>query len=333
MASKRALVTGITGQDGSYLAELLVGLGYEVHGLLRPQNGRGVLDQVPGLSGNITCHEACVEDFDAVAAVTSDVHPDECYHLAAQTFIGTNYTNEFATLRTNATGTHHVLASLREHAPQCRLFVAGSSEMFGDVHESPQTETTQFQPRTIYGVSKLTGYHLMRLYREADGLFACCGILYNHESPRRGRHFVTRKITSSAVRIRAGLQSELRLGNLDALRDWGHARDYVYAMWLMLQQSRPDDYILATGIATSVRRFAEVAFQYVGLDWKDYVISDPQFYRPAEVYPLIGSSEKALRQLGWAPRYSFEALVQEMVACDRAELEAQLSNRTSDSQL
>jgi GDPmannose 4,6-dehydratase len=330
MGRKRAIITGITGQDGSYLAELLLDHGYDVHGIVRPMAVDGVLANIAHLAGRLVCHYAAIEDYAAVTDIIAAVAPDECYHLAAQTFIGADFTNEFATIQTNATGTHHILAALRSHAPACRMFFAGSSEMFGSITESPQTEETPFRPRTVYGVSKVTGYYLMRHYREAYKFFACCGILYNHESPRRGKQFVTRKITSTAVRIKAGLDTELRLGNLDALRDWGHAQDFVRAMWLMLQQPNPDDYILATGVAHSVRDFAIQAFEHTGLNWQHYVVSDPQFYRPAEAQPLIGSSQKARKQLGWIPQYDFTALVSEMVDHDREELQYELSHSRTD---
>lgn len=216
----------------------------------------------------------------------------------------------------NINGTHHVLAALREACPQCRFYFAGSSEMFGKVRESPQSEATPFHPRSPYGISKVSGYYLTMNYREAYGLYACSGILFNHESPRRGREFVTRKITTAVARIRKGVQKELRLGNLDARRDWGHAADYVEAMWRMLQQDKPDDYVVATGETHAVREFCEVAFREAGLDWKEYVVSDPKFFRPAEVELLTGNAQKARTVLGWKPTYDFQALVREMVQSD-----------------
>ena len=261
-------------------------------------------------------HIGVIDNYDPVAECVKSVRPTECYHLAAQTFIGANATNEFATLQTNINGTWHVLAALREHAPDCRVFIAGSSEMFGEVSDSPQNENTPFRPQSIYGVSKVTGYHLMRYYRETYGAHASCGILYNHESPRRRRHFVTRKITSGAVSIKAGGQQELRLGNLDDVRDWGHARDFVRAMWMMLQQDRPNDYIIATGILHSVRDLVRETFTYLHLRWEDCVFEDPQFYRAAKPVPLVGDPSKAQTQLGWKPEYDFRSLVREMVKED-----------------
>jgi GDPmannose 4,6-dehydratase len=292
MAARIALITGLTGQDGSYLREHLGERGYEVHGLIQP--------------GELT-------DASAVRNSVATIRPDECYHLAAQTVVNGD---ELSTVQVNVSGTLHVLEALRRERPDCRLFLAGSSEMFGDVDTSPQDETTPFRPRNVYGVSKVAAYELMRVYREQHGLFACCGILYNHESPRRGEQFVTRKITRAAARIKLGQQSELALGNLDAVRDWGHARDYVRAMWLMLQQPRPDDYIVATGRGRTVREFVEAAFAAVDLDWHHYVRVEPEFYRPLENIPFIGNAQKAQRSLDWCPETSLEELVAEMVHSD-----------------
>ena len=306
---RTALITGITGQDGSYLAELLHSQGYRIHGLFRP--GEQMLAHVK--AGEIHRHEGELEDAAAVTKAVATAQPDECYHLAAQTFVTGE---ELSTIRINVTGTLHVLEALRRGAGNCRLFVAGSSEMFGDVEVSPQDENTPMHPRNVYGVSKAAAYHLMRVYRQQYGLFACCGYLYNHESPRRSPHFVTRKITRAAARIKLGKESELRLGNLDAVRDWGHARDYVRAMWLMLQQSKPDDYVIATGQGRTVREFVEAAFKTVGLNWQPYVKVAPEFFRPAETIPFIGSASKAREMLGWASETSFEELVGEMVTED-----------------
>jgi GDPmannose 4,6-dehydratase len=284
----RALISGISGQDGSYLSELLLSKGYEIHGL------------------------ACaLDDYEGVSREIRETQPDELYHLAAQTFV---LGEEFETMRTNSGGTHHVLAAVREHAPGCRLFLAGSSEMFGDVDRSPQNESTPMRPRGVYGISKLTAYLLMRNYREAHGLHASCGILYNHESPRRSEQFVTGKIVAAAVRIKAGIDKELRLGNLDSVRDWGDARDYVRAMWLMLQQPAPDDYVIATGQGRTIRDLLDAAFAAVELDWRDYVVKDERFYRPTEKCPMIGDATKARTRLGWAPKREFAAMVREMVA-------------------
>src|SRR6185437_6543301 len=287
---QRALITGITGQDGSYLAELLVAKGYEVHGLVRRvalEDAAHRLSRLQGVRDCITLHAASLESFASLFKVVFEVAPDECYHLAAQSFVSYSFDDEFSTLNTNINGTHYLLAALRQAAPNCRFYFAGSSEMFGKVDESPQNENTRFHPRSTYGISKLCGYELTRNYREAYGSYAVSGILFNHESPRRGFEFVTRKITSGLARIVAGKSRELLLGNLDAKRDWGHAREYVEAMWRMLQQPKPDDYVIATGETHSVREFCELAFATAGLDYRDYVKIDERFYRPAEVDLLV----------------------------------------------
>jgi len=320
---KRALITGITGQDGSYLAELLVSKGYEVHGIVRRvalEDPAHRLARLDAVRDRVHLHAASVESFASLSQVVSAVQPDECYHLAAQSFVSYSFDDEFSTFNTNINGTHFLLAALRQLAPKCRFYFAGSSEMFGKVHETPQTESTPFHPRSSYGISKVCGYDLTRNYREAYGAFAVSGILFNHESPRRGYEFVTRKITSGIARILAGETNELRLGNLDAKRDWGHAREYVRAMWLMLQQPEPDDFVVATGETHSVREFCERAFGTVNLDYRDYVKVDETFYRPAEVDLLIGNAAKARRVLGWEPRISFRELVEEMVVADTARV-------------
>jgi GDPmannose 4,6-dehydratase len=316
---KRALITGITGQDGSYLAEHLLSEGYEVHGLVRrvaledPERRTGRLAH---LLDRVQLHAASLESYPSIFSVVSRVEFDECYHLAAQSFVAESFADGFSTMNTNINGTHYVLAALRELRPRCRFYFAGSSEMFGKVREVPQRETTPFHPRSPYGISKVAGFELTRNYREAYGMFCCSGILFNHEGPRRGFEFVTRKITSTVAKIKAGLASELRLGNLDAKRDWGHAADYVKAMYLMLQQKEPDDYVVATGETHSVREFCETAFAEVGLDYRDHVRVDERFQRPAEVDLLVGDSEKARRVLGWSPHYTFAELVKEMVRSD-----------------
>ncbi|HEX5734937.1 MAG TPA: GDP-mannose 4,6-dehydratase [Blastocatellia bacterium] len=320
--SKKALITGITGQDGSYLAEHLLGLGYEVHGLVRrvamedPERRFG---RIAHLLDRVTLHPANLESYASIFHVVSRHDFDECYHLAAQSFVAESFADGFSTMNANINGTHFMLAALRELRPNCKFYFAGSSEMFGKVHESPQTETTEFHPRSPYGISKVAGYHLTRNYREAYDMFCVSGILFNHESSRRGYEFVTRKITSTVARIKLGLATELRLGNLEARRDWGHAVDYVRAMHLMLQQPAPDDYVIATGESHSVRDFCELAFAEVGLDYSEYVKVDERFIRPAEVDLLIGDYAKAKRELGWQPECSFQELVAEMV---RADLEA-----------
>jgi len=315
----RALITGITGQDGSYLAELLTSMGYEVHGLVRrvaledPAHRLGRLEAV---RDRITLHAASLESFASLFKVVSDIAPDECYHLAAQSFVSYSFDDEFSTFNSNINGTHYVLAALRQVNPRCKFYFAGSSEMFGKVEEVPQTERTRFHPRSTYGISKVCGYELTRNYREAYDAFAVSGIMFNHESPRRGYEFVTRKISSGVARIVAGQAKELRLGNLDAKRDWGHAREYVDAMWLMLQQAEPDDYVIATGETHSVREFCELAFSTVQLDYRDYVTVDERFFRPAEVELLVGDASKARKVLGWQPQISFQSLVREMVLED-----------------
>src|SRR5690242_4006015 len=283
---RRALITGITGQDGSYLAELLLSKGYEVHGLVRRvalEDPGHRLKRIEHIRDRITLHAGSLESFPSVHKVLRTVEPDECYHLAAQSFVSYSFDDEFSTLQININGTHHVLAALKDIVPNCRFYFAGSSEMFGKVSEVPQTEKTRFHPRSAYGISKVAGFDLTRNYREAYQMHASSGILFNHESPRRGFEFVTRKITSHVAKIKLGLAHELRLGNLDAKRDWGHAREYVRAMWLMLQQDQPDDYVISTGETHTVRSFLEVAFGYVGLDYRKYVVVDPRYYRPAEV--------------------------------------------------
>ena len=270
---KTALITGITGQDGSYLSEYLLGLGYEVHGLVRRvalEDPERRFTRIAHLVDRIQLHAASLESYPSIFNVVSRYNFDECYHLAAQSFVAESFSDGFSTMNTNINGTHYVLAALRELRPECRFYFAGSSEMFGKAREVPQNETTPFHPRSPYGISKVAGFELTRNYREAYGMYCASGILFNHESPRRGFEFVTRKITSTAARIKLGLAAELRLGNLEAQRDWGHARDYVRAMHLMLQQPDPDDYVVATGKTHSVRDFCANAFQLVGLDWERY---------------------------------------------------------------
>jgi len=320
---KRALITGITGQDGSYLAELLLGLGYEVHGLVRRvalEDPERRFTRIEHLLDEITLHAASLESYPSIFRVISQHQFDECYHLAAQSFVAESFADGFSTLNTNINGTHYMLAALRELQPNCRFYFAGSSEMFGKVREVPQKETTPFHPRSPYGISKVAGFDLTRNYREAFGMFCVSGILFNHESPRRGFEFVTRKITSGMARIKAGQQTELRLGNLEARRDWGHAKDYVRAMQLMLQQDEPDDFVVATGESHTVREFCELAFSEVGLDYSDYLKQDERFYRPAEVESLVGDASKARTLLKWSPDYSFSDLVKEMVRNDVAAI-------------
>ena len=317
--TKRALITGITGQDGSYLAELLLSLGYEVHGLVRRvalEDPQRRFTRISHILDRVTLHPASLESYASIFHVFTRHDFDECYHLAAQSFVAESFADGFSTLNANINGTHYILAALRELQPGCRFYFAGSSEMFGKVAEVPQNEETRFHPRSPYGISKVAGFDLTRNYREAYGMFCASGILFNHESKRRGFEFVTRKITSTVARIKAGQADELRLGNLDARRDWGHAADYVRAMHLMLQRDEPDDYVVATGETHTVREFCERAFARAGLDWERYVKVDERFYRPAEVDLLIGDSSKARRELGWEPSYTFDQLVDEMVDAD-----------------
>lgn len=315
----RALITGITGQDGSYLAEYLLSLGYEVHGLVRRvalEDPERRFTRITHLLDKIQLHAGSLESYPSIFSVVSRHEFDECYHLAAQSFVAESFQDGFSTMNININGTHYVLAALKELQPECRFYFAGTSEMFGKVEEIPQRETTPFHPRSPYGISKVAGFELTRNYREAFGMFCASGILFNHESPRRGFEFVTRKITSTVARIKLGLASELRLGNLEARRDWGHAEDYVRAMHLMLQQPDPDDYVVATGETHSVREFCEAAFAVAGLSYQDYVKMDELFYRPAEIDLLIGDAAKARQNLNWQPRYVFKDLVEEMVHKD-----------------
>jgi GDPmannose 4,6-dehydratase len=316
---KRALITGITGQDGSYLAEHLLALGYEVHGIVRRvalEDARHRLSRLAGILDRLHLHAASLESFASLWSVIDQVQPDELYHLAAQSFVSYSFDDAFSTFRTNIDGTHFVLESVKQRAPRCRVYFAGSSEMFGNTPETPQRESTKFYPRSPYGISKVTGFDLSRNYREAYGMFVCSGILFNHESPRRGFEFVTRKITSHAAAIKKGELKQLPLGNLDAKRDWGFAGDYVRAMHLMLQQPSPQDYVIATGETHTVREFCELALARAGLNWQDHVVIDETFYRPAEVHLLLGDASKAKRELGWQPKVTFQELVHMMVDHD-----------------
>jgi GDPmannose 4,6-dehydratase len=326
--NKKALITGITGQDGSYLAEHLLDLGYEVHGLVRRvalEDPERRFTRIRHLLDRVTLHPASLESYPSIFHIVSKYDFDECYHLAAQSFVAESFADGFSTMNTNINGTHYMLAALRELRPKCRFYFAGSSEMFGKAQEIPQREATPFHPRSPYGISKVAGFDLTRNYREAYEMFCCSGILFNHEGPRRGVEFVTRKITTGVARIKLGMAAELRLGNLEAKRDWGHAADYVTAMHLMLQQPEPDDYVVASGETHSVRKFCELAFDCVGLDYQKYVHIDEQYYRPAEVDLLIGDSTKARNKLGWKPKYTFEELVKEMVESDLESIGAGLN--------
>jgi GDPmannose 4,6-dehydratase len=330
---KRALITGITGQDGSYLAEFLLEQGYEVHGIVRRvalEEPEQRLRRILHLRDRIVLHAASLESYPSLFHIFSQHRFDECYHLAAQSFVAESFSDGFSTMATNVNGTHYVLEAIRGLQPRCKFYFAGSSEMFGKVHETPQCESTPFHPRSPYGISKVAGFYLTMNYREAYGMFCCGGILFNHEGPRRGSEFVTRKITQGVARIKAGRATELRLGNLDAQRDWGHSADYVRAMYLMLQQQRADDYVVATGETHSVREFCELAFREVGLDYRDHVVTDSTFFRPAEVELLMGDATKAKRILGWEPEYSFGELVSEMVQHDVAGLSGGAASIAAD---
>ncbi|MDT7542563.1 MAG: GDPmannose 4,6-dehydratase [Acidobacteriota bacterium] len=329
--TKKALITGITGQDGSYLAELLLEHGYEVHGIVRRialEDPERRFTRIAHLLDRVQLHAASLESYPSIFSVVSRHEFDECYHLAAQSFVAESFADGFSTMNTNINGTHYMLAALRELRPHCKFYFAGSSEMFGKVRETPQRETTPFHPRSPYGISKVAGFELTRNYREAYGMFCVSGLLFNHEGPRRGFEFVTRKITATAARIKLGLATELRLGNLEARRDWGHAKDYVRAMHLMLQLEEPDDFVVASGEAHTVREFCERAFGLLDLDYREHVKVDDRFYRPAEVDLLIGDATKAREALGWQPTYTFEELIKEMVTAD---LEHESKSRREDA--
>ena len=318
--SKVALITGITGQDGSYLSELLLSKGYKVHGIVRrvafeDENHR--LSRIKNILNDVTLHAGSLESYASLFNIILKIKPDEVYHLAAQSYVGYSFEDEFSTLNININGTHYLLSATKEFADnKVKFYFAGTSEMFGKVKETPQNENTPFNPRSSYGISKVTAYHLIKNYREAYNLHASSGILFNHESPRRGFEFVTRKISFGVARIKKGLQKKLRLGNIKAKRDWGHAKDYVEAMWLMLQQKSPDDFVIGTGKKYSVKDFAKKAFSYVGLNYKDHLVIDKNLIRPTEVDTLLADSSKAKKILKWQPKIPFDDLVINMVEHD-----------------
>ena len=322
--SKVALITGITGQDGSYLAELLLSKGYKVHGIIRRvalEDEIHRLWRIRKILNDITLHPGSLESYARIFNMVQKIKPDEIYHLGAQSYVGYSFEDEFSTFSMNINGTHYMLSALREFAnKEVKFYFAASSEMFGKTKETSQNENTPFYPRSAYGISKVTGYHLVKNYREAYNLHASNGILFNHESPRRGFEFVTRKISSGVARIKKGLQKKIKLGNIKSRRDWGHAKDYVNAMWLMLQQKNPDDYVIGTGKQNTVEEFAKKAFDYVDLNYKDHITIDKNLIRPAEVDTLLADYSKAKKILKWEPKITFDELVENMVEEDLKSL-------------
>jgi GDPmannose 4,6-dehydratase len=341
---KKVLITGITGQDGSYLAEFLLEKGYEVHGIVRRaalENPHSRFSRIRHIQTDLYLHPGDITNYASVLEVFDTVRPDECFHLAAQSFVGESFKDPFTTFKVNTEGTLHILAAAKKKAPRCKIYFAATSEMYGEVQEMPQTEKTVFYPRSPYGVSKVAGFHMIRNYREAYNMFVCSGTLFNHESERRGHEFVTRKITQAVARMKHGKQNVLVLGNIHAKRDWGHAEDYIKAMWLMLQQESPDDFVIASGETHTVKEFLDLAFAAVDMQYelidlhelsseeadkrvayleqdksKLFVVQHPRFYRPAEVDVLLGDPTKAKITLGWRPEVSFSELVQRMVEND-----------------
>ena len=324
MNKKVALITGITGQDGSYLAEFLLEKGYEVHGIVRRESleDEEKLKNIKAIKEKLFLHEGSLSDHLSIYKVFSKVLPDECYHLSASSFVNYSFNDEFQTMSNNFNSTHYLLSTIREVKKECKFYFASSSEMFGEPNETPQTEDTAFNPKSIYGISKVSSHYLLKNYREKENIFACTGIMYNHESPRRGNQFVTKKIISSAVKIKQGLQKKLYLGNLDAKRDWGYAPDYVKAMWMMLQSPKADDYILATGNLHTVREFLDITFSYLGLDYKNYVEVDPKFFRASEHNPLCGNPQKIKETLGWENSKSLQDIVEEIIKEELAKYDS-----------
>lgn len=312
---KKALVTGVTGQDGSYLADLLLEKGYEVYGMVR-RTSSADLGNAKHLKGHIQIVDGDLLDTASLNLAVKEIQPDEVYNLASQSFVGDSWRQPLLTGQVTGLGVTNILEAVRTYKPDAKFYQASSSEMFGKVVETPQKESTPFYPRSPYGVAKVYGHYMTTNYRESYGMYACSGILFNHESPRRGIQFVTRKITDAVAKIYLGQQNELRLGNIDAQRDWGYAGDYAEAMWLMLQQELPKDYVISSGETHTVREFLQIAFEHVGLNYEDYVIIDPRFFRPAEVEILLGDSSKAHRELNWKPEVDFEDLVISMVSND-----------------
>lgn len=316
---KKALITGITGQDGSYLSEFLLKKKYKVYGIVRRvalEDETHRLWRIKHLLNKIELKSASLESYASIVKIIQKIRPDEIYHLGAQSFVAYSFEDEFSTLNTNINGTHYILSAIKDFSPKTKFYFAGSSEMFGKVQKSKQDENTRFYPRSAYGISKVAGFELTRNYREAYNIFACTGILFNHESPRRGFEFVTRKISSSVAQIKRGKQKYLYLGNINAKRDWGHAKDYVKAMWLMLQQKKPLDFVIGTGKMHSVKDFAKLAFSTVGLNYKKYIKFNKKLLRPSEVETLRANYRKANKLLNWKPTIKFEQLVKEMVLED-----------------
>ena len=325
MMKKRALITGITGQDGSYLAERLLEKGYSVYGLVRRvafEDESHRMHRIASILDDVELIPGSLESFPSLYNAIRTSQPHEVYHLAAQSYVSNSFEDEFSTINTNINGTHNMLAVCRDLVPECRFYFAGTSEMFGRADEIPQTETTRFHPSSAYGISKVAGFELTRNYRENYNMFACSGILYNHESPRRGFEFVTRKITSHVAKIKYGLTDKLELGNLDAKRDWGHAKEYMEAVWQMLQEDHPKDYVICTGQLHTVRNFCREAFQYAGMDYNDYVVTNPKFFRKENAI-LIGNAERAKNAFGWQSKITFSDLVREMVDNDLALIKKQ----------
>ena len=312
----KVLITGISGQDGSYLAELLLNQGYEVHGLVRRaalEEPHKKLWRIFPIINDITLHTGSLESHTGLFEVVRNVKPDYIYHLGAMSFVSYEFEDEYHTLTTNLGSTHTLLSAVQKFIPECKFYFAASSEMFGLSQTAPQSEETPFNPRSVYGISKLAGFHLCKAFRENKGLHTSSGILFNHESPRRGGEYVTQKIVSQAVAIKRGQVKELKLGNLDAKRDWGHAKDYVIAMQKMTELEKADDFVISSGITHSVREFCQKAFACLDLNYRDYVVSDPLFFRPSEKIPLCGDNSKAKKILGWAPTHSFNSIIEEMI--------------------
>lgn len=326
--ANRALITGISGQDGSYLAELLLSKGYEVHGIVRSvaiEDPEHKLWRIKNILNKLTLHYVRLENFSDLSGVIKRVRPDECYHLGGPSFLSSLVQDEISTLNINVNSTYFLLSILKDVVPKCKFYFACSSEIFGNPETFPQNEDTPFSPLNVYGISKVAGYELTKHFRESQGLYSLSGVLFNHESPRRSLEFVTRKITNTACKIKLGLANELRLGNMEVKRDWGYAPDYVQAMWLMLQQDKAEDYVIATGKNYSVKEFVESAFSYAGLDWNKYVIVDESLYRPQEIHNKLGDYSKAKNKLSWKPRVGFQELIKEMVDADLAILSSKVS--------